>query len=215
MKLYTKKLQIACDGGAATGKSTGSKMLAKKYKIPMLSSGLLYRYAGYLLIKNNPENKIAFLKKKFNKLEYKKLNKLNLHSPKISENAAKIAKILAIRNILKKYQQNFIRRNKNCILEGRDASTKIMPESNVKFFFTCSLSIAARRRFNELKKYSKKIKYSEVKKAMIIRNKQDRTRKFSPLQRHPSSIIVDSGKYNTKELMLKKMVKHIEKVLSK
>ena len=52
--------QIACDGGAATGKSTGAKLVAKKYKLKFLSSGLLYRYASYLLIKNNPKNKIKF-----------------------------------------------------------------------------------------------------------------------------------------------------------
>ena len=65
MKLKDKKIQIACDGGAATGKSTGAKMIAKKYKLNFLSSGLLYRYASYLLIKYKPKNKITFLKKKF------------------------------------------------------------------------------------------------------------------------------------------------------
>ena len=48
MKLKNKKIQISCDGGAATGKSTGAKMLAKKYKLKFLSSGLLYRYASFL-----------------------------------------------------------------------------------------------------------------------------------------------------------------------
>ena len=66
MKSRNKGLQITCDGGAATGKSNGAKMIAKKYKLPFLSSGLLYRYASYLLIKENPINKIGFLKKKFN-----------------------------------------------------------------------------------------------------------------------------------------------------
>ena len=54
MKLKNKILQITCDGGAATGKSTGAKMISKKYKLKFLSSGLLYRYAGYLILKNNP-----------------------------------------------------------------------------------------------------------------------------------------------------------------
>ena len=51
LKLKDKKIQISCDGGAATGKSTGAKIIAKKYKLSFLSSGLLYRYASYLLIK--------------------------------------------------------------------------------------------------------------------------------------------------------------------
>ena len=63
MKYKNKLLQISCDGGAATGKSTGAKMIAKKYNLKFLSSGLLYRYASYLILKYKPKNKINFLKK--------------------------------------------------------------------------------------------------------------------------------------------------------
>ena len=86
-----KIIQISCDGGAATGKSTGAKMIAKKYNLKFLSSGLLYRYASFLILKYNPDKRILFLKKKFKKLNYKKLEKINLQSPKISEFSAKIA----------------------------------------------------------------------------------------------------------------------------
>ena len=64
-KYKDKKIQITCDGGAATGKSTGAKMIAKRYKIPFMSSGSLYRYASYLILKNKPKDKIKLLKKKF------------------------------------------------------------------------------------------------------------------------------------------------------
>ena len=63
MKYKNKNIQISCDGGAATGKSTGAKMISKKYKLKFLSSGLLYRYASYLILKYKPKNKIIFLKK--------------------------------------------------------------------------------------------------------------------------------------------------------
>jgi len=66
------KLIISCDGGGASGKTTGAKLISKKYKLNFLSSGLLYRYASYLLIKNAPKKKIHFLKKKFNSLNHKK-----------------------------------------------------------------------------------------------------------------------------------------------
>ena len=82
MKFKNKTFQISCDGGAATGKSTGAKMISRKYKLKFLSSGLLYRYASYLIIKFKPKNEIKFIKQKFNKLNYKKLNKINLHTPK-------------------------------------------------------------------------------------------------------------------------------------
>ena len=58
------KLIISCDGGAASGKTTGAKLISRRYKLNFLSSGLLYRYASYLLIKHAPKNKIFFFKKK-------------------------------------------------------------------------------------------------------------------------------------------------------
>ena len=146
MKYKNKKLQITCDGGAATGKSTGAKLIAKRYRLSFLSSGLLYRYASYLIIKHKPRNQISFIKRKFKSLNYRKLNKLNLHSSKISAHSAEIAKILALRNILKRYKKKFINNNKGCVLEGRDASTKILPKSDVKFFFICNLNIASKRK---------------------------------------------------------------------
>ena len=127
MKYKDKSIQISCDGGAATGKSTGAKMIAKKYSLKFLSSGLLYRYASFLILKYKPSDKINFVKKKFRNLSYKKLEKINLHTPEISENSAIIAKINKIRIILKKYQTNFAKKHKNCCIEGRDISTKILP----------------------------------------------------------------------------------------
>ena len=134
MKLKNKMLKITCDGGAATGKSTGAKLIAKKYDLAFLSSGLLYRYASFLILKYKPKNNINFLKKKFKKLNYRILDKMNLHTPEISVQTAVIAKILKVRNILKTYQREFIKKNSGCVLEGRDASTKILPSSDVKFF---------------------------------------------------------------------------------
>ena len=205
-------LKITCDGGAATGKSTGAKMIAKKYNLAFLSSGLLYRYSSYLIIKNKPKNMIFFLKKRFKKLNYKKLSNINLHTPEISSQSAQIAKILSVRNILKRYQKNFIKKNKSCVLEGRDASTMILPQSDVKFFFKCNIDIAARRRYFELKKRNSKINFRDVKKALKLRNISDKKRKHSPLKKHKNAVVVDTGKLN-KKAMLEKMIKHVERVL--
>ena len=212
--MKNKKIQIACDGGAATGKSTGAKMISKKYKLKFLSSGLLYRYASYLFIKYNPKNEISFLKDKIKKLNYKKLDKLNLHSPEISKESAIIAKRSKVREILKNFQINFSRKNTNCCIEGRDIATKILPNSNIKFYFKCSLNTAAFRRFKELKKKDKKIKLKNVKKALRIRNNHDIKRRISPLLKHRDAIEIDTGKLN-KQAMLNKMSKYIDQVVKK
>ena len=212
MKYKNKNIQISCDGGAATGKSTGAKLISKKYGLKFLSSGLLYRYAGFLLLRYNPKNKIKFLKKKFKYLDYSKIKKNNLHTPEISEYTSIIAKNNNIRKILKKYQTNFAIKYKNCCIEGRDISTKILPNSDLKFFFKCNLSTASLRRYRELKKINSKIKLKDVKKALRIRNIADSKRKNSPLLKHRDSIEIDTGKLN-KQAMLSKMSKYIERVV--
>ena len=214
MKCKSRHIQISCDGGAATGKSTGAKMISKKYKLIFLSSGLLYRYASFLLLKHKPKNKINFLKKQFKKLNYKRLNKIRLHSPLISKQSSIIAKISKIRKVLKNFQTNFAKMNKSCCIEGRDISTKILPNSDVKFFFICNLNTAALRRYKELKKINSEIKLKDVKKALRIRNISDTNRKNSPLLRHVDSVSIDTGKLN-KQAMLAKMSKHIDQVVKK
>tara|TARA_B100000963_G_scaffold127017_1_gene110859 strand:- start:8070 stop:8726 length:657 start_codon:yes stop_codon:yes gene_type:complete len=214
LKLKNKIFQIACDGGGATGKSTGAKMIAKKYQLKFLSSGLLYRYASYLILKHKPKKNIYFLKKKFKNLNHENLNSINLHTPKISDHSALIAKTLKVRKILKNFQIQFAKKHKGCCIEGRDISTKILPKANVKFFFKCNLKIAALRRYKDLKKSNKKIKLKEVEKALRIRNNHDIKRKNSPLLKHRDAIEIDTGKLK-KQQMLVKMSKYVEKEIIK
>ena len=213
MRYKNKVIQISCDGGAATGKSTGAKMIAKKYKLEFLSSGLLYRYASFLILKFKPKNETTFLNEKFKKLNYKSLGKIDLHTPQISAFSAIIAKKNRIRKILKTYQINFSKKNRGCCIEGRDISTKILPNSDIKFFFKCDLNIASYRRYKDLKIKNPKIKLKDVKKALRIRNISDINRKNSPLLRHRDSIEIDTGKLD-KKAMINKMSKFVEKLIN-
>ena len=85
-------LVVAADGSAASGKTTGAKIISKKYGLKFLSSGNLYRYASYILIKKNPKNREKFLKNEFKNLKIEKLNRINLQTQKISEFTSIIAK---------------------------------------------------------------------------------------------------------------------------
>ena len=75
MKLKKKiKLLVACDGRAASGKTTAAKLISKKYNLQFLSSGLLYRYISYkLLSKNKLLNKNIYIKKIIKKITLNKL----------------------------------------------------------------------------------------------------------------------------------------------
>jgi|TARA_B110000971_G_C19974450_1_gene484266 cytidylate kinase len=203
-------LVIAADGSAASGKTTGAKLISKKYGLQFLSSGLLYRYASYQLLKYKPRNTITFLKKSFNHLSLNKLNNKLLHSPEISAHTSLIAKDQKIRNILKVFQKKFAKKfNKVCI-EGRDIGTVILPKADIKFFFKCNLNVAAVRRFKELRKANKHITFTEVKKAMRIRNNLDRKRKNSPLIQAENGVIVQTDKLKNINSMVNKMSDIIE-----
>ncbi len=208
-----KKLIISCDGGAASGKTTGAKLIAKKYNLKFLSSGKLYRYASYLILKNKPKNQIEFLKQKFKKINLNKINKLDLDNQVISAYTSEIAKIKKIRLILKTFQVSFSKKYKKCIIEGRDISTEILPFSDVKFFFTCDLKNASMRRFQDLRKRNHKLKLIDVKKSIKLRNMKDKNRKHSPLLKHRDALEIHTGKLNINR-MIEKMSKHIDQVMN-
>ena len=212
MKYKNYDLKISCDGGASTGKSTGAKIISKKFKLQFLSSGLLYRYASFLIQRHKPKNKIIFLRSKFKNLNYKKLEKINLQTPKISNYSSIIAKQRNLREVLKKYQINFSKKYRNCCIEGRDISTKILPRSDIKFYFICNINIAAYRRYKDLKKRGINIKLEEVKKALKLRNISDKKRKHSPLKKHKNAVVVNTGKLG-KKAMIKLMSNHVINVL--
>ena len=201
------------DGGASSGKSTGAKLISKKYKLHFLSSGLLYRYASYLIIKHDPKQKIQFLKKKFRNLNYQHVARLNLHSQKISNHTTVIAKEKKIRSILRLFQKKFAKKYKRVCIEGRDIASEILkknPRYDVAFYFACNLNTAAYRRWKELKKYNKKVSLKEVKKTLRIRNVNDKNRRYSPLKRVKDSVLIRSD-ILTKSAMVAKMSKTIEK----
>ena len=213
MKLKNNvKLLIAVDGGAGSGKTTGSKLIAKKYGLKLLTSGLLYRFIAYKLLKAKKiKSKKLFLKKITKEITLKDLKNRNLFGSEITKYTMEIAKIKRIRDLLKNYQLNFAK-NKLCIIEGRDIGTIIIPKADLKLFFKCSLNTKAKRRFEEYRKTNKKISFNEVKKAIKLRDLNDSKRKISPLKPAQDAVIVDTSKVNKKQ-MLTKLSKIIEKKL--
>lgn len=214
-EIYKKDIRIAFDGFSASGKSLGAKLISKKYKLKLLNSGLLYRYAAFLILKNKPYKQISFLKRKFVRLNYKYLTSINLHSEEISKYSSIIAKQKKIRLVLKEYQKKFAKKFKRIAIEGRDISSKILnknPRYDLAFFFKCNLNTAAFRRWKDLKISNKQITLNVVKKSLKKRNELDITRRFSPLIQTKDSIVIRTDILSKKE-MVAKMSKEIDKKL--
>tara|TARA_B100000989_G_scaffold114186_1_gene83839 strand:- start:236 stop:871 length:636 start_codon:yes stop_codon:yes gene_type:complete len=206
-----KKLIIACDGESASGKSTAAKLVSKKYKLILINSGLLYRYASKVIIKNKPKNNISFLMKKFSKISYKRIVNLNLHSEQISNHVAILAKNKNIRKIINTFQKKLIRKNKKICVEGRDIASKILaktPKYDLAFYFKCNIKVASYRRWLDIKK---KVSLKNVRKSLSKRTLIDKKRKYSPLIRVKDAILIRTDKLNKKQVLLK-MSKHIDKL---
>ena len=206
-----KKLIIACDGESASGKSTAAKLISNKYKLLLINSGLLYRYASKEIIKYKPKNSINFLKKKFKKISYKKIVKLNLHSEEISNHVAILAKNKNIRKIINAFQKTLIKKNKKICVEGRDIASKILaknPKYDLAFYFKCNVKVASYRRWLDIKR---KVSLKNVRKSLIKRTSMDKKRKNSPLIRVKDAILIRTDKLNKKQV-LSKMSEHIEKL---
>ena len=208
MKKFNK-LIIACDGEAASGKSTAAKLISKKYNLLLVNSGLLYRYGSKLIIDQNPKNIYPFLKKKFKGISYKKIVKQKLHTEQISNHVAILAKKKRVRQIINQFQKKIINRNKKICVEGRDIASKILakkPKYDLAFYFKCNPDIASYRRWLDLKK---KIPLKEVKKSIKNRTKIDKSRKNSPLVKVNDAILIKTDKLSKKKV-LSLMSKHIE-----
>ena len=212
MKLRNKvKLFITCDSGAGAGKTTASKYLSKKFGLDLLTSGLLYRYVAYkLLTTKRNANDFFFLKKITKNIKPNLLKNLKLYSPEVTDFTVKISKIKKIRQLLKGYQKKFASK-KLVIIEGRDIGI-LFPNADIKFFFKCSLKVAAKRRFKEFKKVNNKITLKKVEKAMKQRNHIDSTRKISPLRIPRGAVIVDTTKLDKKQ-MYRRIFKSVENKL--
>ena len=211
MKLKNKSLRIACDGESASGKSLASKLIGKKYKLFVLNSGLIYRYASFLIIKYKPKKINLFLIKKFKKLNYKKIkNQNNLQSQIISNHVVNLAKQKKIRLIVKKFQLKIINKYPRIVVEGRDSASSILKKNYLcAFYFTCSLKVAAFRRWRDLRK---KISLKEVKKSLKNRTLQDKKRRQNPLIKVPNAVVIRTHLL-TKKQMIQKMSKEINKKL--
>jgi len=200
-------MKIAIDSPAGAGAGTQSKLLSKHYNLFYLDTGKFYRILAFHKIKKTEKFNISFVKKKLKEIKLKDLDNKKLLTNEIGIEASKIAKIKKIRNLVdtiqKKYGYKPPKKFNGSCLDGRDITYKILPDADFKFFLTASIKIRAKRRYNELKKLNKKIKYIDVLKSIKRRDKNDFQRKISPLKITKDTIVIDTTNLSIKKCFLK------------
>ena len=205
-------LRLACDGEGGSGKSTAARLISKKYNLFYMNSGLLFRYASFLIIKHKPKKIIPFLRKRFKNLNYKKITHINLHSQKISNHVATLAKQKKVRQIMRIFQKKIISRHHQICCEGRDQASTILkknPRYDVAFYFKCNLNTASFRRWLDFKK---KVPLKEVKTSLRTRTLLDKKRHHNPLKKMVDAVLIRTDILN-KKTVVTKMSKEIDKKL--
>ena len=210
---------IAIDGYAATGKSSQAKNLAKYLNFIHIDSGAMYRAITFFSLNNFFKKNQINIKKLIENLDkidvnFKILNNIQiitindenikhkLRDVDVEHYVSEIASVPEVRSFLIKKQRQIAIKN-NVVMDGRDIGTVVFPESKNKIFLTASPEIRAKRRFDQIKSNNKNLSFSQVLKNVKLRDKNDESRKISPLIPAVDAKIIDTSNYTKREVFNK------------
>ena len=207
---------VAIDGPAGSGKGTIAKEVSSFYNFPHLDSGILYRSVALLYQESGKKdfnnNDILTLA---NSLNLEEIDLDKIRNKEIDEISSRISSIISVRESLKKFQLNFKKINndkKGIVVDGRDITTVIFPEAEVKFYITASLNERADRRFKELVRNDIKIEKKLLIKELQKRDQRDMERSTAPLKVAEDAFIIDTSELTIDEVMVKVRIE-IDKIL--
>lgn len=212
-----KNFVITLDGPAASGKGTLAKKIAQHYSMAYLDTGLTYRFVAFLLLQQKPDLQENILVEKeilplicqlANESDFSTMNAEILANHLIGNLASKLAVFKELRHILVKKQQQFIKKNPYCVLDGRDAGTVIYPQAMIKFFIEADVAIRAQRRYDQEKEKNSSLSYEEILEDLKSRDKRDKERIESPLK--PAE---DAHLLNTSQMSIIEAFDYIKNII--
>lgn len=220
MTQQRRKLIVAIDGPAGSGKSTVTHLLARKLEYVHIDTGALYRAIALkakevgLPIDGSDGAGPALGKLAVGcKLEFQWLNDDRNHvfldgrnvstlirTPEISSGASKISAYPEVRQALLGLQREMGKIG-GVVLEGRDIGTVVFPDADIKFYLTASVDSRARRRMVELEDKGIYLDFEEVKTQVVGRDRDDMERKAAPLKKAADAIEVDTTNMNVEQVV--------------
>lgn len=212
-----KKLVITIDGPAGAGKSTVSKMLARKIGYIYLDTGALYRGLAYKALKSHVDTHDAESLKILcaqTKVVLKNDNgqmrvfvdgedvENKIRTEEIGGLASQISKFAVVRQALLDLQRN-AGAHGGIVAEGRDMGSVVFPHADYKFFLDASLEARINRRYKELLEKGNNPDFKLIRKDMIARDDQDKKRDIAPLVEPEGAIKIDSDHLSIDEVVEK------------
>ena len=200
-------MNVAIDGPAGAGKSTIARAAAKKLGFIYVDTGALYRAVGVYSLRNgldteNPETVEGTLPHIQVELQFQDgvqhvlLNgedvSEEIRTPQASMAASAVSAVPAVRRFLFDLQREIAAKN-DCIMDGRDIGTVVLPQAEVKIFLTASPETRAMRRFKELQEKGAPDTYEAVLADLKQRDYNDSHRSVAPLKPAEDSVLVDTS----------------------
>jgi cytidylate kinase len=202
--MMKERLTIAMDGPAGSGKSTIAQCIAEKLDYLYLNSGSMYRAMTLLSIREGEDSTNVPMLTKLAKscridfLDNGRTTLLNgedvsdsLRTPEIDRAIVDIARIPEVRHEMVK-QQRRIGEKGGIIVEGRDVTTIVFPDADLKFYISATVEERATRRFAEQKTKGIETTLAQVEKEIRERDQTDESREHSPLRTAEDAVIVDT-----------------------
>ncbi len=198
-----KGLQVAIDGPSGSGKGTAAAMIAAETGLPVLDTGLLYRYIGSCARRlgatlTSEASVLAVFDQCLQDMDWCEKGILvrgengsnQLRDEKAGADASMVAAMPEIRKRLLRVQRRLAERG--CVMDGRDIGTVVLPHAKAKFFLTATLRERARRRWTQLQAAGSEASLDDILMEIRLRDTQDAGRKHSPLAQARDAVCIDS-----------------------
>lgn len=220
---------VAIDGPAGSGKGTLTKVVAKELGLVSIDTGMLYRCHALAVVRNNidlydKENIIKIM----DNIEIKLKNENNIQTvfldgedvtdqirlPEVNNTVSLTSSIPEVREkvteLERKIGYDWLKEGKNIIMEGRDITTVVFPEAEIKIYLDATPVERAKRRMEQQARKGINETFQEVLESIMNRDKNDMNKKVGALKRAPDAIYIDSSNLSIEQVK-RKIINIIEK----
>ena len=213
---------VAIDGPAGSGKGTLTKVVAKELGLVSIDTGMLYRCHALAVVRNNIDiNDTENIIKIMDEIEINLVNENNIQTAFLNrENVTDKIRLPEVNNIVsltssipevrekvteleRKIGYDWLKEGKNIIMEGRDITTVVFPEADVKIYLDATPVERAKRRMEQQARKGINETFQEVLESIMKRDKNDMNKKVGALKRTPDAIYIDSSKLNIEQVKRK------------
>ncbi len=215
-------INIAIDGPAGAGKSTIAKKVSKELGYIYVDTGALYRTVGLNVLRQGKDTKneadvvptlegldvsLRFVNGEQRVFLGEEDVSEAIRQNEVSMAASNVSAIPKVREFLFGLQRDIANKN-NCIMDGRDIGTVVLPDARIKIYLTASAQARADRRYKELTEKGQDVNYDDILREIELRDYQDTHRDIAPLKKADDAVLVD-----TTELDLEGSIEYMLKVI--